>query len=73
MVRTAADETVRAAARAITPGTPVEVRRKFDRAWARGFRLHAVTDDGYQLTRCSDGALLPVSFPRSDVRPAKSS
>ena len=51
-------------------GRAVEVRRRFDRAWAKGFVIDARTDDGYSLRRTSDGALLPVSFPAADVRPA---
>jgi hypothetical protein len=71
MAHTATSDRARTAPKTILPGTQVEVRRKFDRKWARGFELHAATDDGYQLTRCSDGALLPVAFPAADVRPAK--
>jgi hypothetical protein len=52
----------------LDPGTHVEVRRRFDRAWARGFVIHRATDAGYQLRRTSDGAVLPVAFPAVDVR-----
>ena len=55
----------------LRPGDQVEVRRKFDRAWARGFRIHAAGPEGYELIRCSDGALLPVPFPASDLRSAR--
>jgi len=49
-------------------GASVEVRRRFDQAWARGFEVASAAEDGYRLRRCSDGALLPVSFPAVDVR-----
>jgi hypothetical protein len=49
-------------------GTSVEVRRRFDQAWARGFEVAGESDDGYRLRRQSDGAVLPVSFPAVDVR-----
>lgn len=49
-------------------GEPVEVRRRFDRAWARGFEVAAAAQDGYRLRRTSDGAVLPVAFPAADVR-----
>jgi len=52
----------------LRPGTHVEVRRRFDDAWARGFQVQAVHTDGYQLRRLTDGAILPVAFPASDVR-----
>lgn len=51
-------------------GTAVEVRRRFDRAWARGFVVEAHGAAGYHLRRSSDGAVLPVAFPAPDVRPA---
>ena len=54
----------------LAPGTSVEVRRRFDQAWARGFEVAATGGDGYRLRRQSDGALLPVSFPAMDVRPS---
>ena len=52
----------------IALGTTVEVRRRFDQAWARGFEVAAAAEDGYRLRRQSDGAVLPVSFPADDVR-----
>ena len=51
-------------------GTSVEVRRRFDRAWARGFEVAGAADEGYRLRRTSDGAVLPVVFPSADVRQA---
>jgi len=52
----------------IALGTSVEVRRRFDQAWARGFEVAGAAEDGYRLRRQSDGAVLPVSFPADDVR-----
>ena len=52
----------------IALGTSVEVRRRFDQAWARGFEVASATEEGYRLRRQSDGAVLPVSFPPDDVR-----
>jgi hypothetical protein len=52
----------------IAPGSPIEVRRRFDRGWARGFRVECHDDDGYVVRRESDGALLPVTFPAAEVR-----
>ena len=49
-------------------GEAVEVRRRFDNAWARGFVVAELGADGYRLRRNSDGALLPVGFPRADLR-----
>lgn len=51
-------------------GTPVEVRRRFDQEWARGFEVAdaVATEGGYRLRRRSDGAVLPVVFPADDVR-----
>ena len=54
----------------LAPGTRVEVRRRFDQAWARGFVVHAAEEDGYRLRRSSDGAVLPVAFPDSELRVA---
>ena len=52
-------------------GTEVEVRRRFDQAWARGFSVFDQTAGGYRLRRASDGAILPVAFPHDDLRPAE--
>lgn len=52
----------------LEPGASVEVRRRFDQAWARGFEVASTAEDGYRLRRQSDGAVLPVSFPVADVR-----
>ena len=52
-------------------GTEVEVRRRFDQAWARGFSVFDQTAGGYRLRRQSDGAILPVAFPAADLRLAQ--
>jgi len=56
------------AATDIEPGTAIEVRRRFDHGWAKGFRVEGRDDAGYIIRRESDGALLPVSFPAAEVR-----
>jgi hypothetical protein len=52
----------------LEPGMRVEVRRRFDQHWARGFEVLAVTESGYRLRRMSDGVELPTEFPLEDVR-----
>jgi hypothetical protein len=53
----------------IEPGTKVEVRRKFDARWARGFEVaEAIENNGYRLRRLSDGSVLPAEFDEEDVR-----
>ena len=49
-------------------GMRVEVRRRFDQHWARGFEIVAVTESGYRLKRLSDGIELPTEFTPDDVR-----
>ena len=49
-------------------GMRVEVRRRFDAHWARGFEIVAVTEGGYRVRRLSDGQELPVEFTSEDVR-----
>ena len=52
----------------LEPGMRVEVRRRFDQHWARGFEVVAVTESGYRLRRVSDGQELPTEFAYEDVR-----
>ena len=52
----------------LEPGTRVEVRRRFDRRWARGFEVAEVLDGAYTVRRRSDGAVLPTAFPEDEVR-----
>jgi hypothetical protein len=49
-------------------GMRVEVRRRFDQHWARGFEVVEATDSGYRLRRLSDGIVLPTEFSAEDVR-----
>jgi hypothetical protein len=52
----------------LEPGTKVEVRSDFDRAWSSGFEVDEITDDGYRVRRRSDGHVLPVAIGAEDVR-----
>lgn len=52
----------------LEPGTKVEVRRRFDQHWSRGFEIAEAVDDGYKLKRLSDGSVLPVVFDEEEVR-----
>lgn len=49
-------------------GTRVEVRRRFDQHWAKGFEVAEHDDDLYRLKRLSDGEVLPVAFEESVLR-----
>ena len=49
-------------------GMRVEVRRRFDQHWARGFEVVEATDGGYRIKRLSDGVELPTVFTADDVR-----
>jgi len=55
-------------ARALRPGTRVEVKMSFDHTYARGFEVIDLTDHGYRLRRLSDGIELPAVFAETDVR-----
>jgi hypothetical protein len=55
----------------IDAGSAVEVRRRFDRAWARGFSVVDTDESGYTIRRESDGVVLPVRFPAADLRLAR--
>ena len=51
------------------PGTEVEIRNQFDRAWSEGFVVESVAGDGgYFIARRSDGTVLPTEFAASEVR-----
>jgi hypothetical protein len=52
----------------LTPGTRIEVRRRFDSGWAAGFEVAEVMPAGYRVRRMSDGDVLPVEFDLDDVR-----
>ncbi len=65
------DTTVRPSASTdemLAPGTRVEVRRRFDLKWARGFEVAEVVAAGYRILRRSDNAVLPVDFSHDEVR-----
>lgn len=53
----------------LRPGSRVEVRNRFDGAWAPGFELAGPLEDGgWHVRRLSDGSVLPRTFPREAVR-----
>lgn len=56
----------------MSPGTRVEVRRRFDDKWTRGFEIAACDDSNghplYKVRRRSDGSILPVEFNEDDLR-----
>jgi hypothetical protein len=55
----------------LSVGDKVEVRRRFDAQWARGFEIVEITDEGYRLKRTSDGEVLPAVFDPDDVRESR--
>jgi hypothetical protein len=55
----------------LSPGDKVEVRRRFDAQWARGFEVVEVSDNGVRVRRVSDHEVLPAEFAEEDVRPAR--
>ena len=56
----------------LEPGTRIEVRRRFDQRWARGFEVaEAIDGNGYRVKRLSDGTVLPAEFTEDDVRAEK--
>ncbi len=61
-------ETSGGAKRLLAPGTRVEVRRRYDDRWTRGFEVAALEGDGYLVRRTSDGTVLPTPFDRIDLR-----
>lgn len=55
--------------RELPVGTRVEVRNRFDRSWGSGFVVDGIDGDGrYRVVRRSDGAALPTTFERDDLR-----
>jgi hypothetical protein len=54
----------------LRPGTPVDVRCRFDRSWAHGFSVDEVLPEGVYLRRMTDDARLPIPFDPQDVRVA---
>jgi len=55
-------------AETLATGDRVEVRRRFDAQWSRGFEVAELTDAGVRVRRLSDGEILPVVFDPDDVR-----
>ena len=62
-------ELVRAPSRFQT-GMRVEVANSFTGDWVSGFEIASIDALGLHVRRVSDGALLPVGFGYSLVRPA---
>jgi hypothetical protein len=54
--------------RALTEGTDVEVRNRFDSRWTRGFVVAEVVPAGYRIRRSSDDQVLPSTFRPDEVR-----
>ena len=52
----------------LTVGDSVEVRRRFDARWAKGFEIAAIEDELVVLRRMSDGAILDRPFGLDDIR-----
>ena len=52
----------------LRPGTRVEVMKRFDASWARGFEVAEAVENGYLIRRMSDGEVLPTPFPIDEVR-----
>lgn len=55
----------------LVPGTKVEVRKRLDGEWARGFEVVSAGRDGYRVRRLSDGGELPLTISDDDVRKEK--
>ena len=57
-----------AAGNGLEPGTRVDVRSRFDARWTHGFEVAEAVAGGYRIRRLSDGAVLPIEFPATEVR-----
>jgi hypothetical protein len=55
----------------LSAGDKVEVRRRFDAQWSRGFEVVEVAEQGVRVRRISDGEILPVVFSEIDIRKAR--
>jgi hypothetical protein len=56
----------------LAPGAAVEIRRKLDGQWARGFEIIDREDgDSFRVRRMSDGQELPVPISGDDLRPQR--
>jgi hypothetical protein len=56
------------AARPLPPGTSVAVFNRYSASWISGFEVVTTFDDGYEVRRRSDDAVLPKTFPVDDLR-----
>ena len=52
----------------LKPGTRVEVRKRFDHSWTRGFEVAEALDASYRIRRLSDGSVLPSEFDAEELR-----
>jgi hypothetical protein len=50
------------------PGTRVEVRKRFDQTWTRGFEVAEALTASYRIRRLSDGSVLPSEFDAEELR-----
>lgn len=55
----------------LEPGARVEIRRRLDGRWAKGFEIARADDGGYRVRRLSDGEELPVVIATTDLRPER--
>lgn len=55
----------------LVPGARVEVRNRFDGAWAEGFEIAGAATGGWEIRRLADGSVLPSVFPDQAVRPLR--
>lgn len=64
-----AAETMGGDGEGLEPGMRIEVRRRFDQRWSKGFEVAEVLEDGsYRVKRISDGTVLPAEFAADDIR-----
>ena len=56
------------AARPLPPGTSVAVFNRYSASWISGFEVVTAFDDGCEVRRRSDDAVLPKTFPVDDLR-----
>ena len=52
----------------LEPGTPVEVRNRFDGDWGVGFEVVSCDGSTVRVRRARDGFVLPVEFGLDEVR-----
>jgi len=54
---------------ALHAGMRVEIVCHFTGHWVAGFEIESIDEEGCHIRRTSDGAVLPVAFAPSLVRP----